>query len=476
MPATLCRLILPRRSAGGADGADGADGPGGDGEEEQILLCRTGDGWSLPAVALAGDWLAAEVEAVRAQVRAVLGVDATVLRQLGAAGGEVFAELEWQAPGGSPAAGGGGFFGRADGAVLAALPAAQRRVVEGWFESAGGPAAGAPWERRGWFGAAVEWMDARLAAARLPRRGPVRQVKAAWAGSAVLAAATAGGDCYFKATAGTPGEARVVLDLAARWSDRLPVVVAADAERGWLLTRDMLGAPLPAPARQEALRSFAEIQAGEAARLAHWRDLGCRERGPAEMAAAAPRLLCEIPRLLARGGALADGVAAELADALPAATALCRRLHGLGPPLSIHHEDLRGDNVVLSRGRPVFFDWADTVIAHPFFSLQRFLDDAAPPGPPGPPAPAWDGLFAADDPRSALRDAYLETWQETVPRARLLEAFRVTRQLQPLYQLLRYDGAVDLAAWLAAGPPADELDLAAAVIGAVLEASRTWAR
>jgi hypothetical protein len=109
------------------------------------------------------------------------------------------------------------------------------------------------------------------------------------------------------------------------------------------------------------------------------------------------------------------------------------------------------------------------VIAHPFFSLQRFLDDVEPPAEGAP----WEWRFAADDPRRALRDAYLEPWAGVASPDELIEAFELTRQLEGAYQVLRYDATVDLAAWIASRPPSSELELARAVLGGVLAASRS---
>jgi hypothetical protein len=239
-----------------------------------------------------------------------------------------------------------------------------------------------------------------------------------------------------------------------------------------MLTRDMAGEPLPEGSRDEALRLFAEIQAGEAAQVDRFRALGCLDRSPAVLAEAAGRLLVEIPGMMAEAGVLAPEDAAELASFRGRVVAACGRLEELGIPLSIHHEDFRDGNVVLTAGGPRFFDWADTVIAHPFFSLQRFLDDVEPPAGGAP----WDWRFAEGDPRAALRDAYLEPWAArfgTVPREALIEACELTRRLEGVYQVLRYDAAVDLAAWMASQPPAAELELARAVFGGVLAASRS---
>jgi hypothetical protein len=442
MPLFIYHLILPAEGAG-----------------RSVLLRRQGSACALPRVEHTGDWLAQEAEAIRAAVRRSLGLDATVLRQLRAGDGEVYAEIEGSDPGWQPPAD-CEWAGAGD---LATLPEEQRRVVEAWLGAEGG---GAPWERRGWLAGALAWIDERLAAIGLARQGPIRQVKAAWAGSAVLAARTAAGDFYFKASAGTPGEARVLRELAPRWGDRLPVLVAAEPELGWTLTHDFAGEPLPPAERATALRRFADMQVAEAARLSRWRQLGCLDRSPAALARVTGRTLEEIPRLLAAAGAVTAEEVAELARFRGHAEAICRRLDELGPSLSIHLEDCRDGNIVLAAAGPLFFDWVDTVISHPFFSAQRFLDDVEPP----PGGASWDWRFHDGDPRSGLRDAYLQAWEGTAAPEALREAFELTRRLEGVYQLVRYDAAVDLEAWLAAGPPAAELELAHGVLGAVLAA------
>ena len=233
--------------------------------------------------------------------------------------------------------------------------------------------------------------------------------------------------------------------------------MAADAERGWLLTRDMRGRALAETDWPEALRRFAEIQAGETAHLARWRAIGYRERKAKALAAAAARLLVEVPRLLAGGGALEAAAAEELAAARPAAVALCERLQGLGPRLSIPSRgSARRQRHAVARPAGVLRLGRHRDCAPVLQPTQRFLDDL-----PEAAAARWaeDGDLAASDRRTAMQDAYLEPWQALAPRSRLLAAFASRVSCSRSTSCLRYDEAVDLAAGLAAGAaPQEEME------------------
>lgn len=52
-----------------------------------------------------------------------------------------------------------------------------------------------------------------------------------------------------------------------------------------------------------------------------------------------------------------------------------QRLADLGLPLTLVHHDFRSDNLVMTANGPRIYDWADTLITHPFLVLYRVIGD-----------------------------------------------------------------------------------------------------
>jgi hypothetical protein len=95
----------------------------------------------------------------------------------------------------------------------------------------------------------------------------------------------------------------------------------------------------------------------------------------------------------------------------PAVVEWCEQLASGPVPASLDHHDLHAWNVLVTpSGRPQFYDWGDSVVAHPFTSMLVTLGflrlhQQLPDG----------------DPRLLrVRDAYLEAFGDLGPRAELI--------------------------------------------------------
>jgi hypothetical protein len=75
-----------------------------------------------------------------------------------------------------------------------------------------------------------------------------------------------------------------------------------------------------------------------------------------------------------------DGLTQEeygrLKGALPGFVRMCEELASAGIPETIHHDDFHDGNIFLQEGRVLFTDWAESAVAHPFFSLVVLLRGA----------------------------------------------------------------------------------------------------
>lgn len=410
----------------------------------EVLLTRSDGGWSLPNVLCEQGWLADAVGAIRSQLRALHGIDVAVLREIQRTPSSIVCELEalssatqlsesvWQ--------------GVQAPAVEALLPE-QRAAVQRWSEDRGVERYVAPWQRRGWFEEARQWTAACVQRAGLEITGELTQVKAAWNGSCVLKVETSDGRLYFKASPPRrPGEPAVLRALSTHWSRHVPAVVGADEERCWTLMREIGGSALE-PHEPEALadaaRLIARIQIDQAAHVDRWAAMGCPDRGLGVMERRLERLLREIPRYLSDAGVLSATERDEIASLVPEAGLLCRRLGEFSvPPRSIHHEDFRAGNVCREPdGNLVVIDWNETVLAHPFFTAQRFLWFMDPPEG----VPRHEIRESDDDAlRRTVRDAYLEPFTAFESQSRLLEAFRFSSLLAPVYHALYFDASFDV--------------------------------
>jgi hypothetical protein len=188
-------------------------------------------------------------------------------------------------------------------------------------------------------------------------------------------------------------EPRLTVALAERWGDLLPVVIAADEERGWLLLADA-GSPLgifgdPEP-WLSVLPRYAELQRGET------------EHAATHLAAGVPdRTLAAFPALyddvIERELPISAAEVATLRAFRPRFAELCAELAAHGPEQTIQHDDLHGANVYSRDESPRILDWGDSCVSHPFLApFVTFMHLAE--------------AHRIDPWRGRLRDAYLEPW------------------------------------------------------------------
>jgi hypothetical protein len=286
----------------------------------------------------------------------------------------------------------------------------------------------APWERRGWFGAASTWILDQLTLLAITPTGPITQRKAAWPCSSILRVPATTGDLYFKAVYDRPpSEPAVISALAKRWPANVPVILATDQARRWMLMRDIGGVPLTeAPEHYwlEAVRLFATMQISAGEDLSRWRSLDCPDRTLETLVATAEHLCGDTIALQAEHPyGLADSEVADLRSLVPLLRRKAEQLASYSLSNAIVQQDFRPANVAVSGSTCVLFDWSDTVIGHPFFSMTRFLNFVP---------------RTAHALRHSLRDAYLEQWTDLLPMSLLLEAFELARQLNALYVGVRW--------------------------------------
>jgi hypothetical protein len=265
------------------------------------------------------------------------------------------------------------------------------------------PDARQPWARPGWRAEMTAWIDDRLADAGIRRRGEPTEVRV-WDRSALLTIDTDRGRLWAKAVPELFSHEIAVTELLFDIDPGIvPPVVAADRTLGRIITEHVDGPSL------RSLGESPDVWAATMSRLAELQRVLAAD--PAALAVAgvvaAPlgHLAEQIPRLLADDALLRVGLdggltrleasavrrrGGELVDA-------CHALAASGIPDSLEHGDLAADEVIVGEMGPVFLDWSDGTIAHPFLSAASLL--GAGPGGSG------TGHFA-----DVREGAYLGPW------------------------------------------------------------------
>ena len=283
---------------------------------------------------------------------------------------------------------------------------------------------GIPWSQPGWLDEASQWVEAELARLGQSVVGPIAHTHVRpW--STILRVPTDRGTVYFKAVGPDAAHEVPLTQALAQWRpDCMLPILAADTRRNWLLLPDG-GLTLRSLVRgdgdtgrwETVLRVYAEVQVALADRTGDLLGMGVPDRRLARLPALYASLLADTATLRVDwpNGLTADEYN-RLRALTPSFAALCRELAAFGLPQTLHHGDFHDANVFWRDGGPVFFDWGDSVVSHPFFSLRTVLVSLE--------------MSLGDEEAAArafgeLLPAYLEPWTRYAPLADLREARRL---------------------------------------------------
>lgn len=292
------------------------------------------------------------------------------------------------------------------------------------------------WTQPEWLAAARAWIEQAVSGAGSRLTGTIEQPRVRpWA--TVLHVPTNDGMYFFKASMPRLAfEPALTLALRRYHPDVLPEVVAADPESGWMLTRDA-GTPLRqtihAPADVDRLAGIlprlAEIQQKWLGRDQELLGLGVFDRRVEALPEKFERLAASRESLLVgRERGLDESQYARLLAVIPRYADLCVRLREYPIPNSIHYDDMHTGNLFLRENefgqvRLTFWDWGDSAVGHPFFSLIIFLRQLGEAI--GLPDEATDTPEGLPPVLQRVRDMYLEAWQSFASQADLVEAFNL---------------------------------------------------
>jgi hypothetical protein len=389
----------------------------------RVLLLEDGTGWRLPSTT-DSDWMSAAP--AQAWVRERLGLDIVILRcvlvdehDTSEESGDAYLfteNLSNQAP----------LVGswRDEEAIAALVDERDRTAAGQWFteQRQGCPPALQPWEYAGWFATAVDWIEATL-----PQTERVDQY-ATWSVSSLHRVETAMGRYYFKAAPTIfRHEAAVTEMLAQRFPDAIPSPFAIDGERGWMLTADFgdeLVATMEPPHWVRSLDALASLQQKSVTSVASLLESGCQDRRPA-------MLKNQVDELASEGSEwLPDPLVQQLRAGLSRFHELCEEVASAPIPNTLVHGDLHADNIAVSDGSYLIFDWTDACIAHPFIDAATFLRYAERASIDQATCERW-------------RDHYLRGWEELASYDVTSRLFELVEPLAAMHQVITYRWLLD---------------------------------
>ncbi len=278
-----------------------------------------------------------------------------------------------------------------------------------------------PWEEENWFEEMSGWLRSSLAKHHLEIvNKPVQVHSAPW--SVVYYVPTNQGKYYFKALCPSLGyEPPLTRQLSVWQPGTIQPVLEIEQNRGWMLMPDGGSTLRQVLENDPSLNYWKKILPAYArfqqAMIPHQKELLAL--------AVHDRRLCVLPglaqKLAADRDAMCigqpDGLAPaeyeSLVSILPKLQTLCDALAQFNIPETLQHDDFHDGNIFVVHNDFKFFDWAESFIAHPFFTLvvtlrsiaYRFdLDENAPE-------------------LLELEDLYLREWQEYATLDRLRKAF-----------------------------------------------------
>ena len=299
----------------------------------------------------------------------------------------------------------------------------------------------ATWSSAAWRTSAVAWVDEQLAAAGIVRTGEVEQPHLRpWA--TVLRASTTDGTVWLKAASpGTAFEVALYELLARTVPDHVLTPIASDTARGWVLLPDG-GPPLGerkagtglVEALVAALVEYGRLQRELESHVDQLLDIGVADMRPAAMPA-------RFDDALAAVGAIAEGgddstartIVGKVAAMRSTVDAWCERLAASPVPPSLDHNDLHPWNILVDgTGDVRYYDWGDSVVAHPFAAMLVPLGFVQ------------RGLCATlEDPGFLrARDAYLDVFADLAPRADLIETLALACRVAKIARVLTWDRAL----------------------------------
>lgn len=289
----------------------------------------------------------------------------------------------------------------------------------------------------------VAWLEARLREAGRSRTGEVAEARVRPWGT-VLSAPTGEGRVWLKVPGmGSRYEPALHELLARVVPGRVPELIAADPAEGLLLLADagaalnqVVAGPELIEVLAAALPHYARLQRAMVPYAGEMLAAGVPDMRAAALPAHFDHAL-HVAEAFAAAGSEPDRAAArlrELSGVRERVRGWCERLERAVVPVSVDHNDLHANNVLVEpgSGHVRFADWGDAVVGHPFAGLAITLGTVA----------ARHELGAGDPATARLRDAYLAEFADLAPHADLVAELELACRLTAITGALTWERAL----------------------------------
>jgi fructosamine-3-kinase len=293
------------------------------------------------------------------------------------------------------------------------------RFVDEWTGRQARPARRPDWYRIGWLAEIDTWIDAVLAVLGRRRSAPTEVVQM-WSLSAVLKVACDGEVVYVKASCEHfRAEARITEVIAGWRAGAVPDVLAAEADRGWLMM-----APLPDPVDSADDAADVVIAAAESLALLQLQSVPRRRElpdSPDRALAKTWETFAPLADTSLERDELTPAEITAVRTALPSLASVVEELDGCGMPSVLTHGDLHRGNVAWDGRNVVLFDWSDSCWSHPILDVYHLT------------------AHLPDDIRARAVDAYRQVWHAAFPGAEIDRALELAPTVDLMFQAVSYE-------------------------------------
>ena len=269
---------------------------------------------------------------------------------------------------------------------------------------------------------------------------------------------TSHGRLFFKEVpAGLRYEVLLTQALQAWTPGRTPIVVAAEAARGWMLLedggetlRERTLADGTMRLWEQTLTQFAEMQVALVGQVDTIAGFGAMDMRTKRLPLVLESLLANTDILLLdQPEGLTGEQHSRLMTLLPRYADACRELEQMGMPTALFNNDMHDANVFVQGDHVTIADWSDSGIAHPLLSAHISLRSAA----------AMQAKIGDASGLDRLQDAFCEPWTSFASRSELKRGLELVERIGP---------AARAHVWhsiLAVSPPESRAEFADAVPG-----------
>jgi hypothetical protein len=297
-----------------------------------------------------------------------------------------------------------------------------------------------PWTIPEWHERADAWIKSELGRMDSHLIGPIETFQERpW--SILLRVPTQRGSLFFKAVSAALTHEPVLTRALAAWRpDCIIPVLSTDSNRGWMLMpdagltlRNLIQSGRGIQIWREILPVYAELQIEMIPRASQILAYGAIDRRIGTLPAQLAQVILQ-PAILRIDQP--DGLTTLEFERLRASASqlaqICARLAAYQIPETLHHDDFHDGNIFFQSERPIFADWGESCVAHPFFTMLVGLRSIA-------------YRFQLDENASEilqLRDAYLEPWSHFASHADLISAFHLAQTLGMLGRALTWRSVI----------------------------------